>query len=243
MRVLGSREQGGQPYRTRFSFFPYWIAMKATGASASSGAVVCARRLLVAALVGCMVPGARALLSAPPLQRLCFASSLAYCPGGVDEVSAKEYASMAQLVPLSRFVEPKTKSGVTVFKSTGVDDGDLLVVAFRGSANLENFATNLRFSLVPLEGHPTARVHKGFQEASQGLWGMLDEELKALQARGQKRTIFTGHSLGGATAQLCAMKAGKGRVQELVTFGGPLIGMPSCMHVVIFWPPRFLIWH
>ena len=145
-------------------------------------------------------------------------------------MSAKEYASVAQLKPVSRFVEPTTKSGVTVFESIGVDDGDLLVVAFRGSANLENFATNLRFSLVPLEGHPTAVVHKGFQEASQGLWGILDEELKSLQAQGQKRTIFTGHSLGGATAQLCAMKAGNGRVQELVTFGGPLIGELSFFH-------------
>ena len=163
------------------------------------------RPLVLCALVGCLLPCSSALLSVAPLQRLCYASSLAYCGGSLQEVSEKEYASVSKLRPVSRLVEPVTKSGVTILESTDEGD-DLLVVAFRGSANLQNFVTNLRLSLVPLDGEPSARVHEGFQEASRGLWKMLDEELEVLQSRGERRAVFTGHSLGGATAQVCLLE-------------------------------------
>ncbi len=105
------------------------------------------------------------------------------------------------------------------------------MVAFRGSANPKNFLTNLRLRLVPLKYaggvHPSAKVHEGFQDAAQALWGQLQPELETLAGSGggKRPAVFTGHSLGAATAQLCALEAARtGKVSELVTFGGPLIG-------------------
>ena len=73
-------------------------------------------------------------------------------------------------------------------------------------------------------------MHAGFQEAAQGLWELLAPELRALERKGETSAVaFTGHSLGGATAQLCALAAGKERVAQLVTFGGPLIGRPAVL--------------
>jgi hypothetical protein len=133
---------------------------------------------------------------------------------------------ISRLRPTVQLEEPKTKSGVTIFESTDAGEEDVLICAFRGSANLQNFATNLRLSLVPLQGHPSARVHAGFQEAAQGLWALLEPELARIDADGRnRRAVFTGHSLGGATAQLCALAATEARVSELVTFAGPLIGI------------------
>ena len=88
-------------------------------------------------------------------------------------------------------------------------------------------------------------MHAGFQEAAQGLWELLAPELRALERKGETSAVaFTGHSLGGATAQLCALAAGKERVAQLVTFGGPLIGRPAvlrgsarlpCVHCTCSW--------
>jgi len=58
---------------------------------------------------------------------------------------------------LTQVVEPVTQSGATIFEGTDECD-DRVVVAFRGSANPKNFVTNLRFKLVPLDGHPCAKV-------------------------------------------------------------------------------------
>ena len=167
------------------------------------------------------LPTVLSLDSTPALQRYCYASSLSYL--GVEKITSKEYAKAGNLRPLSQLVEPVTQSGCTIFEIAGAED-DALVVAFRGSANVKNFLTNLRFKLVPLQGHPTAKVHEGFQEASQGLWALLKPDLESLTDSGRP-VIFTGHSLGGATAQLCALAAGPETVAELVTFGGPLIGL------------------
>ena len=98
--------------------------------------------LLSAALVACLVP-CSALLSVAPIQRLCYASSLSYCGGSLQEISARDYAGFSKLRPVRQLVEPITKSGVTIFESTEEGD-DLLVLAFRGSANIPNFMTNLR---------------------------------------------------------------------------------------------------
>jgi len=114
-----------------------------------------------------------------------------------------------------------------------------MIVACRGSATLSNFATNLRFKLVSAEkpfddsGGGRGKVHGGFQEAAFGLWGCLVPELQKLQEerqeqqQQQKKLCFTGHSLGGATALLCAGHAaasGMNDVAEVVTFGGPRVG-------------------
>jgi hypothetical protein len=94
---------------------------------------------------------------------------------------------ISRLRPTVQLEEPKTKSGVTIFESTDAGEEDVLICAFRGSANLQNFATNLRLSLVPLQGHPSARVHAGFQEAAQGLWALLEPELARIDADGRNR--------------------------------------------------------
>ena len=81
-------------------------------------------------------------------------------------------------------------------------------MACRGSANLKNFATNLRFNLVPADGLSIdvpndGLVHEGFQEASLGLWRELAPKLDEYEVGG-KDVVFTGHSLGGGKNLLLA---------------------------------------
>jgi hypothetical protein len=137
----------------------------------------------------------------PTLLRLAKASSLAYL--SIDKIPASPYYESSQLQPLFQVVDPASQSGATVFLP---DDDSSIIVACRGSANIKNFATNLRFNLVPaaklsIDVPEDAFVHEGFQDASFGLWSELEQKLFDVlnQRKSEKRSsvVFTGHSLGG----------------------------------------------
>ena len=171
------------------------------------------------------------------LQRLAQASSLAYLP--MDKMHTSPYLELSGLTPLGEIVDPATESGATVFADYTNNE---LIVACRGSANPRNFGTNLKFNLVPatrlsIRSVPRdATVHQGFQEASVGLWQKLGppilETLKRQPLECEiKDVVFTGHSLGAATALLCAVHYSSTQkdpdfknawiLPKIVTFGGP----------------------
>jgi triacylglycerol lipase len=98
-----------------------------------------------------------------------------------------------------------------------------LVVAFRGTADLRNWLTDLdaRF-----RGDFGCRVHAGFSAALDGVQGRL---LAAI-AGTTKRIWITGHSLGGALAMLWAWRIANLKFQiskslaGVYTFGQPRVG-------------------
>jgi pimeloyl-ACP methyl ester carboxylesterase len=66
-------------------------------------------------------------------------------------------------------------------------------------------------------------VHRGFHD----IWAASQlVEVAAREIRGRKRIVFTGHSLGGALAQLAALQfaATVGRVPVVYAFGSPRVG-------------------
>jgi len=184
------------------------------------------------------------------LQGFARASSLSYLTLGDRMVSSPYYDSdedkdkkdKGSLRAIVQVVDPDSGSGATIFTN---DDHDRIIIACRGSAGLNNFLTNLRFGLVPANKlqsttPPTAAipegamVHEGFQDASVGLWKRLAPQLTNLLDRRNPNAlpdvVFTGHSLGGATALLCAVQYadtsrrgedGRYPPPNVVTFGGP----------------------
>jgi hypothetical protein len=97
------------------------------------------------------------------------------------------------------------------------------IVAFRGTADLRNWLTDLDCELVPVLNF---RVHRGFYQALQAVELDLDASLGAAQ---ETRLWVTGHSLGGALAKLWALwAAGRGHdVAGVYTFGQPRVGDAS----------------
>ena len=72
------------------------------------------------------------------------------------------------------------------------------------------------------------RVHGGFAESLDGLWAGIADEVDRLRAgEPAPRIYFTGHSKGGALANLAAVRAHRAwplATVRTVTFGGPRVG-------------------
>lgn len=165
------------------------------------------------------------------LHRLAQASSLSYL--SIDKMTTSPYYESCQLEPILQVTDPESESGATIFRT--LDEQQKIVVACRGSANPKNFGTNLKFNLVPATRlsqnyiPENAMVHDGFQTASVGLWKELSKPLmEQLSANTSASTeiVFTGHSLGAATALLCATHfnasfQGSTTKPSIITFGGP----------------------
>ena len=93
---------------------------------------------------------------------------------------------------------------------------DRLVLAFRGTDEAEDWLTNLR--AIPWR-YGGAWVHRGFMVAHQTLWDRVRGEI---QRRGAKPLLVTGHSLGGALAELsCLFLRDYPAPVALTTFGKP----------------------
>jgi hypothetical protein len=106
----------------------------------------------------------------------------------------------------------------------------LIVLSFRGTQSTVNWDTNCQTRLIhPAGTDPRLRVHQGFYRAferlSDGAKG-ITEKMKELQATMPKDVpiYITGHSLGGALAQIATAVLGDDRVAACYTFGSPRVG-------------------
>lgn len=100
--------------------------------------------------------------------------------------------------------------------------GDVGVVAFRGTDDLEDWLANADFLDRPSIGDGR-EVHRGFQERYEAL---ADQVRGLIDTRKPRRLWITGHSLGGAMAACCAIDLIDRQMpfSGLVTFGQPRIG-------------------
>lgn len=138
-------------------------------------------------------------------------SDLAYKEASIRESNLKKLGFDEVIA-----FETYTKSGFLALQ------GDIAVIAFRGTAGMLDWVTNFKFrqrsSLTGTEG-----IHRGFL----GAYNNFGEEIRELLAkRNPKRIWITGHSLGGAMAACCAFDLLRNDYENLqiVTFGQPRIG-------------------
>lgn len=112
------------------------------------------------------------------------------------------------------------------------ESGDTIVVAFRGTQPNRPMDWFVDFRATSCAwDHSSGKVHSGFYGALRKVWGvtLLNGEVlpKRLLNRGHKTIWITGHSLGGALAELSAAQAlfvSNIPVQGVYTFGQPRVG-------------------
>lgn len=115
------------------------------------------------------------------------------------------------------YVPPTTVQIGSDLAANVIDQGERVVVAFRGTINIEGWIRD--FDALP-KSHPLlGYCHSGFLSGACAL-------VQTLTIPKDKTVVLTGHSLGGALAVLVgALRIAVGeRVDTLVTFGAPRAG-------------------
>ena len=103
-----------------------------------------------------------------------------------------------------------------------------IVIAFRGTEPNEwndlKADMDAKKALAETVGH----VHRGFKKEVDDLWPQLEQMLLINKQNLAKKLWFTGHSLGGAMASICAGRCLLSHIntqaEQLHTFGSPRVG-------------------
>ncbi|MBV9996555.1 MAG: lipase family protein [Caulobacteraceae bacterium] len=103
-----------------------------------------------------------------------------------------------------------------------VNPAEFAVLAFRGTANLADWAIDLDALRMDLPGFPGVRVHSGFWKA---FAVSADEIRSAVDAAvpADLGLYITGHSLGGALAQIASAALERDNLAACYTFGSPRV--------------------
>lgn len=108
--------------------------------------------------------------------------------------------------------------------------GGHLVVCFRGTSSGTDALVDAKFLKTDAFGG-RGRVHGGFQNALESVWGQVESAVNALGAG--KKIFLCGHSLGAALAQLAAHRLALGAfpVASVYIYGSPRVGNREFMEV------------
>lgn len=102
-----------------------------------------------------------------------------------------------------------------------------VTVAFRGTFTMEEKLADTKAALVPLDAaRPEVLVHSGFKAQLDEIYDKVKEAI----GPAAKEVTFSGHSLGGAMANLAAVRyrnEGNKAALEVITFGAPRAGNPA----------------
>ncbi|KAI9684700.1 MAG: hypothetical protein M1829_000075 [Trizodia sp. TS-e1964] len=161
-------------------------------------------------------------------------SAAAYCSENDNMAPGTAFACSAGNCPL---VEAAGAVNVIEFHDTILTDttgflaidplNRLIVLSFRGSRSIRNFIHDLHFSQTYSDICMFCAVHSGFWA---GWLEVRDQVLAAMRttaaAYPDHQIIITGHSLGGALANLAAAEIRKAGIADaaLYTYGAPRIG-------------------
>jgi len=127
-------------------------------------------------------------------------------------------------------------------------DNGISIIVIRGTANEANVLSDIDVRLVD-DARTGIKLHKGFRDAAVTIMQIIDTETKTGRTVVQGRTLkypleqtvhVTGHSLGGAVAQIIGMWLHKrGKNVQVFSYGSPKVssqvlssGQPSHWRVV-----------
>jgi len=159
-------------------------------------------------------------------------SNAAYC--GADKIDAWSCKPCLEADPgfnAVTFTDAKTQGQafVGLSRPDAKTSSPAIVVGFRGSANLQNWLSDLHFPKMDAYSKcDGCRVHSGFFKAWEALAPGVVAEVLLLKAAAPAAQLFvTGHSLGAALAVLAASELHYSQnltINAVYTYGLPRVG-------------------
>lgn len=149
---------------------------------------------------------------------------LAYCAEAVYSSPEESKAKLEQLGfkidGTEHFIDfPDTNTQAII-----VGDEEKVIIAFRGTENLEDWKTNLNLAKAAWK---VGMFHSGFYKSIYSVWPTATARLNSLRTNNQPIWL-TGHSLGGALATLaCGLlddELPEQAIAGVYTFGQPRVG-------------------
>jgi triacylglycerol lipase len=166
----------------------------------------------------CNIPTWRAAYSDRTCAIMALFSQLAYLPyetaeGKKDLVARLKKGGFELLATFDK----KDTQGFLAMR-----DGQFAVLAFRGTTNLPDWLRNLDAVRVPLPERPGIMVHRGFHSA----FSVCQKEITEALGRvpNDLGLYITGHSLGGALAQIASAAFERNNLAACYTYGSPRVG-------------------
>ncbi len=103
-----------------------------------------------------------------------------------------------------------------------------IVIAFRGTEPNEWNDIKADMDATKALAETVGHVHRGFKKEVDDLWPELEQMLLSNKGNLAKKLWFTGHSLGGAMASICAGRCLLSHIdtqpEQVHTFGSPRVG-------------------
>ena len=103
-----------------------------------------------------------------------------------------------------------------------VNPEQMAVLAFRGTANAADWKIDLNAVTVPMDGFPDVRVHEGFWKAFGDQRQKIKDDVD-LHVPSTLGLYITGHSLGGALAQIASAVLERDNLAACYTYGSPRV--------------------
>jgi len=93
---------------------------------------------------------------------------------------------------------------VTDTQAFGMYNSDIVVICFRGTESIMDWKTNINFQRTGPFKDKDIKVHRGFNAALISIFPTVKDFIQLARKDNPKKHLFiTGHSLGGALANLC----------------------------------------
>lgn len=163
--------------------------------------------------------------------------------------SKKRRRALGPSLPLRdegiKLLEQELRSGgfdlVTTFNINDIQaylarkKGEVAVLVFRGTANFQDWLIDLNAVPIQLKKYRNIKVHKGFWDAYAHCMEDIEEKVNA-HVPSDMPLYITGHSLGGALAQIASAVLERDNLAACYTFGSPRVatldfdGIVKCPH-------------
>jgi triacylglycerol lipase len=135
--------------------------------------------------------------------------------GGREDLTARLQAGGFSLV------EVFNKDDTQAFLA--LNPNEFAVLAFRGTTDFNDWVTNLNAQKAPLPGVAGVSVHRGFLSAFTCCRDQIVEAVNR-NVPSDLGLYVTGHSLGGALAQIASAVLERDNIAACYTFGSPRVG-------------------